>query len=143
MRWRHPAVMLVTSACFGLCCIGFGLSSYFWLSIAFLFGTGLMDVIGEVIRATIIQLRVPDELRGRVSALTIMFTNGGPQLGQLQGGAIASAFGPAEAAVIGGTVVVAASVGFMANPHMRRGVDISQPADISKAPGTNPVGEPL
>jgi hypothetical protein len=70
-------------------------------------------------RSTIVQLRTPDELRGRVTALTIIFTNGGPQLGQLQGGAIATAVGPVEAAVFGGAGVMLSTAAFVFNRHMR------------------------
>jgi len=119
-RFRHPAIMLVISGAFGLFTIGFGISTIFPLSLACLFGTGLMDVIGEVLRSTIVQLRTPDELRGRVTALTVIFTNGGPQLGQLQSGALASALGPMEAAAIGGTAVSLSALAFTFNRHMRQ-----------------------
>jgi MFS family permease len=120
MRWRHPGIILAISAGFGLFIIGFALSTVFALSLFMLFGTGFMDVVGEVVRTTLVQLRTPDELRGRVTALTIIFTNGGPQLGQLQGGAIASAFGPVEAAFFGGIGVLASTLAFAFNPHLRR-----------------------
>ena len=119
VRWKHPAVILMTCMGFGAFIVGFGLSTFFPLSLLMLFGTGLMDVIGEVMRATIVQLRTPDELRGRVTALTIIFTNGGPQLGQLQNGAIASAVGPMEAAVFGGVGVMLSTAIFVFNRHMR------------------------
>jgi MFS family permease len=92
-----------------------------------------MDVIGEVVRSTIVQLRTPDELRGRVTALTIIFTNGGPQLGQLQGGAIATAFGPVEAAFFGGLGVLLSTAVFAFNPHLRR-----PPKEPGPIPGTLP-----
>jgi MFS family permease len=130
VRWRHPAVILLVSAGFGAFIIGFGVSTIFPLSLLMLAGTGLMDVVGEVMRSTIVQLRTPDELRGRVTSLTIIFTNGGPQLGQLQGGAIASTVGPVEAAVFGGAGVLISATAFALNRHMR-----TAPAE----PGEHPV----
>ena len=119
-KWRHPAFILLVSALFGLFTIGFGLSTYVVLSLAMLFGAGLADVIGEVMRSTLVQLRTPDEVRGRVTSLTVVFTGGGPQLGQLQSGALASAVGPMEAAVFGGVAVLLSVGAFCFNPHMRR-----------------------
>ena len=119
VRWKHPAVILMTCMGFGAFIVGFGVSTFFPLSLLMLFGTGLMDVVGEVMRSTIVQLRTPDELRGRVTALTIIFTNGGPQLGQLQNGAIATAVGPMEAAVFGGLGVMLSTAFFVFNRHMR------------------------
>ncbi|HLF76314.1 MAG TPA: MFS transporter [Dehalococcoidia bacterium] len=119
-RTRHPALILAIVAAFGLFTAGFGFSRTLPMALVMLFGTGLADVIGEVIRSTIVQLRTPDELRGRVTSLTVVFTGGGPQVGQLQAGALASALGPAEAAIIGGGAVLASALAFCLNPHMRR-----------------------
>ena len=132
-RFRHPAIMLVISGGFGAFTMGFGVSTVLPLSLLCLFGTGLMDVIGEVLRATIVQLRTPDDLRGRVTALTVMFTNGGPQLGQLQSGALASWLGPMEAAVIGGLAVSISALAFTFNPHMRRRVPDTVPVTQAAA----------
>jgi hypothetical protein len=121
-------------AAFGLFTVGFGLSRTLPMALLMLFGTGFADVIGEVIRSTIVQLRTPDELRGRVTSLTVVFTGGGPQVGQLQAGALASALGPGEAAIIGGAVVVAAGLAFCFNPHMRR-----PPSDARIIPQTVPA----
>jgi hypothetical protein len=85
-----------------------------------LFGYGIGDVTSEVMRVTIVQLKTPDELRGRVSALSSMFTQGGPQLGQLQMGAVATLFGPTVAALNGGALVLLAVGGFSFLPPLRR-----------------------
>jgi len=118
--WRSIAIVLVVSAFFGLFVLGFGLSRFFPLALLFLLASGFVDVIGEVMRATIIQLRTPDEVRGRVTSLSVIFTAGGPQLGQLHSGVIASMAGPAGAAVIGGTAVLLAVSAFALKPTMRR-----------------------
>ena len=119
-RWLHPLIILVVSGAFGLFTVAFGLSHLFALSLLMLFGTGVADVIGEVLRATLVQLRTPDALRGRVTAVNVVFTGGGPQLGQVQSGALASWVGPAEAALIGGCAVLAVVAMFALNPHLRR-----------------------
>jgi MFS family permease len=138
MRWRHPAAILTVFAAFGLCIIGFGLSSFFPLSLVMLFGTGVCDVVGEVIRHTIVQLRTPDELRGRVTAMGVVFTNGGPQLGQLQSGAMGSFLGPMEAAVIGGAGVFIAVMVFTLNGNMR---SMTMP-EARTVPAEEPPPEP-
>jgi MFS family permease len=118
--WRNIAIVLVTSGGFGLFVLGFGLTTIFPLALLLLFGAGFVDVIGEVMRATIIQLRTPDEVRGRVTSLSSIFSAGGPQLGQLNSGVIASMAGPAGAAVIGGTAVLVVVGLFTLSPDMRR-----------------------
>jgi MFS family permease len=118
-NWRNTWIVLVVSAFFGVCVLGFGLSVAFPVALLFLFGSGLADVVGEVMRATIVQLRTPDDVRGRVTALSVMFTTGGPQLGQLQSGAIAGLAGPGGAAIVGGSAVIAIALAFTANRHLR------------------------
>jgi len=119
-NWRSIAIILVSAACFGLFILGFGLTEFFPLALFLLFCSGFVDVIGEVMRATIIQLRTPDEVRGRVTSLSVIFTAGGPQLGQLHSGVVASFMGPAGAAVIGGIAVLCVVGAFSLNPSMRR-----------------------
>ncbi|HLG71183.1 MAG TPA: MFS transporter [Chloroflexota bacterium] len=104
---QKPVRMLLiayAAEAFGLVCLG--VSPVFWLAMLALFGTGVANVMAEVPRITLVQLSTPDELRGRVSALAWMFTAGGPQLGQMDAGAMASAWGGPGAAVIGGSAAV-------------------------------------
>lgn len=119
---RPVAVMLATSAAQGLFVLGFGLSQVFTLSLLLLFGAGACNVVSEVLRATIVQLKTPDELRGRIMALSLVFTNGGPHFGTLQAGALASVTGPMAAVAIGGAAIVLGAIGFSQLPTMRRGV---------------------
>jgi MFS family permease len=135
--WRHVGIILFVGVTFGLCITGFGLTTSFALALAFLFVSGLVDVIGEVLRATIIQLRTPDEVRGRVTSMGSIFTGGGPQLGQLYSGTVASFIGPDGAAVAGGIAVVLVTGAFAFNPVMRRPVDAEpvslEPATVSSS----------
>jgi MFS family permease len=138
-RTWHPGLILLVSAAFGLFTIGFGISGYFLIALLMLFGTGLADVIGEIMRSTLVQLRTPDDVRGRVTSLTVVFTGGGPQLGQLQTGALASAIGPVEAAVAGGAGVLVSVAVFCLNPHLRRQPDHSGQARRTAPATTNPT----
>ncbi|HEX5368757.1 MAG TPA: MFS transporter [Dehalococcoidia bacterium] len=121
--WRNLSIVLVTYACFGVFILGFGLGTVFGISLLLLFGSGFVDVIGEIMRGTIIQLRTPDEVRGRVTSLSVIFSAGGPQVGQFSSGVIATMAGPAGAAVIGGAAVVFVTGLFALNPMMRRRAD--------------------
>jgi MFS family permease len=116
------AVMLLAYASQGIFLLGFGLSSAFSLSLLMLAGYGVGNVVSEVMRNTIVQLKTPDNLRGRVSALSSMFTSGGPQLGQVQMGAAATLIGPVGATIVGGFAVVLACAGFATLPSMRTGM---------------------
>jgi MFS family permease len=99
----------------------FAYSQVFWLSAGLLFVQGVANTVSTVLRSTILQLNIPDALRGRVSSVNMVFTNGGPQLGQFRAGAMAEWLGP-ELAVLSGAVGVIAVVGSIsaAVPMVRR-----------------------
>jgi hypothetical protein len=89
----------------------FGLSGrLFPLALAFLFVAGAADVISAVFRGTILQLSVPDSLRGRLSAVHIMVVTGGPRLGDVEAGWVASLVSPWFSVVSGGVVCVVGAV---------------------------------
>ena len=117
---RPVLVMMLAYAAEGLAVLGLGLSPSFYVALPVLFAAGVANVVAEVPRLTIVQLVTPDEMRGRVSALSGLFTNGGPQLGQLEAGAVASAVGAPLAATIGGSLMVIATLIFAVQPVMRR-----------------------
>ncbi|HEX9879691.1 MAG TPA: MFS transporter [Candidatus Binatia bacterium] len=120
---RHKiALMIGAYAIQGVFLIGFGFSGTLPMAFLMLAGFGIGNVVSEVLRNTYVQLRTPDELRGRVTALGAMFTAGGPQLGQVNLGALASLYGPIPAAFLGGTGAVLVCVGFALLPPMRRGM---------------------
>ncbi len=97
-------------AVFGLSIILFGLSTSFWFSLAMLVLLGGSDVISVVIRQSLVQLRTPDEMRGRVSAVNYMFIGTSNQLGEFESGITAALFGTVPAALLGGigTLVIVA-----------------------------------
>jgi hypothetical protein len=91
----------------GVAITGFGLSGgRFWPALALLAVAGGADVISAVFRTSILQLSVPDALRGRLSAVHIMVVTGGPRLGDLEAGAVASLVSPWFAVVSGGVACV-------------------------------------
>ncbi len=94
---------------FGLATIVFGLSTNLFLSIAALMTLGAADVISVVIRFSLVQLRTPDEMRGRVSALNSLFIGTSNQLGEFESGVTAALFGAVPAVLLGGvgTILVA------------------------------------
>ena len=92
----------------GAAITAFGLvTTHFWLALAFLAVAGGADVISAVFRATIQQLTVPDDLRGRMAALNIFVVAGGPRLGDVEAGVVASVFSPQVSVVSGGLLCIA------------------------------------
>ena len=108
-RLAGPTLFAVVAG-FGLCMVAFGLSRQLWLSmLALALGAGL-DMVSVVLRQTILPLVTPDELRGRVNAVEMVFISGSNELGAFESGVAAALIGAVPAVVLGGvaTVVVAA-----------------------------------
>jgi MFS family permease len=113
--------LLLAVAGFGIATIIFGLSTSFWLSFAMLFLTGVFDNVSMVIRHTLMQLLTPDQMRGRVSAVTTIFIGASNELGGLESGLVAHWFGPVVSVVSGGigTIIVVLTTA-LAAPQLRR-----------------------
>ena len=99
--WCNDVVFI-----FGLSMIGFGLSSIFWVSVLMLFISGAADGISMIIRQTILQLKTPDDMRGRVSSVNSMFVGSSNELGAVESGVAAKLMGPVAAVVFGGTMTL-------------------------------------
>jgi MFS family permease len=99
---RRGSVLLWAVAVYGLATVGFGLSRTFWLSFAFLALTGVADTVSMVIRSVVRQLETPDRLRGRTTGINMVFFMGGPQLGELEAGALAQWLGATFSVISGG-----------------------------------------
>lgn len=95
---------------FGMCIILFGLSKWFMLSFAALLVAGMLDGISVVIRGTVMQLKTPDHLRGRVSSVSSMFINSSNELGQFESGVAAKVMGVVPSVVFGGCMTIAVVV---------------------------------
>ncbi len=102
--WRN---MLLAVAGFGVATIVFALSKNLWLSIVALFFTGAFDAVSVVIRHTILQLVVPDEMRGRVGAVNGIFLSASNELGAFESGMAASWLGTVRSVVAGGALSLA------------------------------------
>jgi MFS family permease len=121
-RIRKPGwPLLLAVTAYGLTTVGFGLATTMWLCFLFLAGTGLTDTVSMTLRHQILQLLTPDVLRGRVTAANQVFVQGGPQLGQLEAGAVAAGFGAPLSVATGGLacVVTVVAIGVLA-PAIRR-----------------------
>jgi MFS family permease len=101
--FRYQGRLVVISvAVFGLATVGFGASKVFWFSLLMLAVTGAADTVSTVLRQTIRQLATPNYLRGRMTSINMMFFMGGPQLGEVEAGMVASLVGAPLAVVTGG-----------------------------------------
>ena len=118
---RQGPVLLACVAIYGAATALFGLSTVFALSFVMLMLVGAADAVSTVIRGTVRQLSTPDALRGRMTSVNMMFFMGGPQLGELEAGLVAAAFGVPFAVVTGGvaTVVLTALIAWKF-PILRR-----------------------
>ena len=98
--------LLVAIFGFGVSIIVFGLSSIFWISVVALFFSGVTDGVSMVIRQTILQLKTPDHMRGRVSSVNSMFVGSSNELGAFESGVTAKLMGTVTAVVFGGTMTL-------------------------------------
>ena len=109
VRRRAGPTLFVVVAGFGACMVVFGLSRQMWLSMLALALGGAFDLVSVVLRSTILPLVTPDEVRGRVNAVEMVFISASNELGAFESGVAAALIGAVPAVVIGGvaTVVVA------------------------------------
>ncbi|MCZ2810553.1 MFS transporter [Modestobacter sp. VKM Ac-2979] len=105
---RQGAVVLAAIAVWGVAIIGFGLASTLWLAVLCLAVAGAGDMVSAVLRSAMLQTAAPDEMRGRMQGVFIVVVAGGPRLGDLRAGLMASSVGVTAAMVSGGVVIVVA-----------------------------------
>ncbi|MBU6375555.1 MAG: MFS transporter [Bdellovibrionales bacterium] len=99
-------ILLACVAGFGLCIIGFGLSTSFWLSMAFLALSGALDSVSMVIRGAIVSLCSPDHMRGRVASVNSIFIGSSNELGAFESGVAARLLGTVPSVVFGGAMTL-------------------------------------
>nr|BFF39407.1 nickel resistance MFS transporter NreB [Tenacibaculum mesophilum] len=119
---RNAGMKLLTAIFgFGICIIVFGLSTVFWISIVALFFSGVTDGVSMVIRQTILQLKTPDHMRGRVASVNSMFVGSSNELGAFESGVTAKLMGTVTAVVFGGTMtlITVITTGVL-NPTLRK-----------------------
>jgi MFS family permease len=142
LRGRSGLMLLWAVAGFGVFTIIFGLSHSFVLSLAALLLTGASDMVSVIIRAIFTQLGTPDEMRGRVNAVDMIFIGASNELGQFESGLTAQWFGTVTAVVLGGVGTVAV-IGLWAwlFPELRQAGDLSQikapPMENLPSPGAD------
>jgi len=98
---------------FGLATVLFAISHWLWLSVAALAILGAADTVSMVIRISLVQLRTPDAMRGRVGAVNFLFVNASYQLGEFESGMTAALFGAMPAALLGGIGTIAVALLWM------------------------------
>lgn len=113
LRTRVGLWMFGSTIAFGLATILFGQSQSLWLTAAALAIAGGVDMISVYVRQSLIQLATPDEMRGRVAAVSFVFISASNELGDFEAGLMARIFGPVAAVTIGGVSAVIASLGWM------------------------------
>jgi len=133
-RWsldRHAGMrMFAAVAIFGVATIVFGVSRNFYLSLTVLAILGAADMISVYVRQSLVQLSVPDVMRGRVSAVSVLFIGASNELGEFESGVTAAWFGTAPAVVLGGAgtlLVVALWMYFF--PQLRK---VDKLADVAR-----------
>lgn len=107
---KQGKILLGAVAIFGLATVAFGISRAFGLTFLALVVVGAADSVSTIIRNTIRQLQTPDHIRGRMTSINQIFFMGGPQLGEIESGAVAQAFGIPAAIITGGIGCVIAAV---------------------------------
>ena len=110
VRDHAGRILLVFVGLFGLFTVGFGLSTTAWWSIVLLALIGAADMVSVVIRETLLQLWTPDEVRGRVNAVNMVFLGASNELGEFRAGMMAAWIGVVPAVVFGGVGAVGVAV---------------------------------
>jgi MFS family permease len=117
---RQGLVFLTALAIYGLATALYGGSRWFAISLVFLALIGVADGTSSIMRNTIRQLATPDNLRGRAQSLNAMFVMGGPQLGNLEAGAVAALWGAPFSVISGGVAtVITVALTFWLAPQVR------------------------
>lgn len=120
LQTRPGIKLLLCIAGFGITTIVFGISTSFILSFFMLLIGGMLDAVSVVIRGTILQLKTPDAMRGRVAAVNTMFISSSNELGAAESGLTAKLMGTVPAVVFGGCMtLVVVGVTFFAAPLLR------------------------
>ena len=101
-------IMLGAVAAFGLCMIGFALSTNFWLSLVLLIMSGMFDCISVIIRQTLLQTLTPENMKGRVSAVNHIFVGSSNEIGMFESGVAARLFGVVPSVIFGGCMTIVA-----------------------------------
>jgi MFS family permease len=143
LRGRSGTTLLWSVAGFGIFTIIFGISHSLTVSLIALLLLGASDMISVIIRATLTQLATPDEMRGRVTAVDMIFIGTSNEFGQFESGVTAQWFGTVPAVILGGigTLVVIAVWAWLF-PELRHAGELSaiRSEEVGASAGTSPPG---
>lgn len=144
LKRRAGVTMLWCVFGFGLATLAFGLSRNVWLSLAMLFLTGATDTVSVIVRSTMIQLGTPDQMRGRVSAVNMVFVGASNEVGQFESGITAQWFGTVPSVVLGGvgTIVIVLLWSFLFPDLRKMDKLIPKPVEPILAEATTAHGGP-
>ncbi|MEO7189744.1 MAG: MFS transporter [Vicinamibacterales bacterium] len=118
---RQGPVLIWAVGAYGLATVVFGLSVSFWLTFVCLALSGASDAVSMIIRNVARQMETPDAIRGRMTGVNMVFFQGGPQLGELEAGAVAQWIGPRASVVTGGIgCMLATAIVALLTPELRR-----------------------
>ena len=135
IRRRAGPKLFVVVAGFGVCMVAFGLSRQMWLSMLALACGAAFDTVSVVLRSTILPLVTPDELRGRVTAVEMVFISASNELGAFESGVAAALIGAVPAVVLGGIATIGvAAVWWKLFPSLTKVDRLDELRPISVAP---------
>ena len=121
IRKNQGKKLFFAVAGFGACIVLFGLSQWFLLSFFALMTAGMLDGVSVVVRGTVMQLKTPDHLRGRVGSVSSMFVNSSNELGQFESGVAARLMGVVPSVVFGGCMTIAVVIiTWIKSPSLRK-----------------------
>ena len=122
--------LLIAVGLFGAGTVLFGLSTIFWISFAVLFCMGVADAISVFIRNMLVQSVTPDDMRGRVTAVSAVFIGASNEIGEFESGVTASWWGVVPAVVVGGIGTIFIAILFARMLPQLRSVDSLNPDDL-------------
>jgi len=121
LKKKQGRTLMYVVAGFGLCILVFAVSKNYWLSFVALFASGLFDGVSVIIRGTVVQLFVPDEMRGRGSSVNSIFINSSNELGQFESGVAATAMGMVPSVIFGGCMtLIVVIITWLKAPGLRK-----------------------
>lgn len=121
MKTEVGMKMLGAVVLFAVAILTFGLSRWFWLSFGALAVAGAADMVSVYVRQSLIQLHTPDEMRGRVGAVSALTISASNELGEAESGFMASILGPVGAVIFGGVAAIGITIAWAwLFPELRR-----------------------
>ncbi len=130
---KQGPIFTISVIIFGFATIAFGFSNTFYLAMLTLICIGAADAVSTIIRSTIRQLQTPDHIRGRMISIAQLFFQGGPQLGEVEAGLVAAAFGVPFAIISGGIGTIIAAVLIMLKWPQLQKYDGAEPKPLNTA----------